>query len=92
MTQLALDIAVSPADALPTPIPAKCRKCGYNWVGRDAIVSPSLDCCRCFWCDGELRPHRGERDFAIEDRHAETRRVKAVEKHFRVVERRPWWW
>lgn len=37
-------------------IPAKCVKCGRDWVGRDAIRSPSLACCGC-WCGGKLIPH-----------------------------------
>ena len=39
------------------PLPAKCGKCGRNWVGRDAIRAPSLRQCRCFYCGGKLLPH-----------------------------------
>lgn len=39
------------------PIPAQCKKCKRDWVGRDAIRAPSLHNCRCFLCGGEFRPH-----------------------------------
>lgn len=45
---------------LSNPIPAYCKKCkrrfedGPQW--KDAIRSPSLENCRCFYCGGHLRP------------------------------------
>lgn len=38
------------------PIPARCFKCGYFWTGKDAIGSPLLRNCSCFFCHGELVP------------------------------------
>lgn len=39
------------------PIPAKCPKCKFDWVKRDAIRAPSLMNCRCFWCGSRLIRH-----------------------------------
>ncbi len=39
---------------LSHPLRAQCAGCGYLWVGRDAIRSPNLLNCSCFWCHGEL--------------------------------------
>ena len=69
----------------PHPIPAKCPKCGYNYVDKDAVVSPDLSGCRCFWCHAELRPHRGERDFRISDKHEETRQGQAWTRHKHIL-------
>lgn len=41
------------------PIPAKCLKCKRLWVegnGNGAIFAPTLDCCVCFYCHGDLAP------------------------------------
>ena len=65
--------------------PAKCKKCGFNWVGKDAYDHPDLTHSRCFWCDGQLRAHRGEKDFAVADKRADTRRSLAAERIFGYV-------
>lgn len=39
---------------LGNPMEAGCEKCGYLWVGRDAIRAPTLRNCSCFWCHGRL--------------------------------------
>lgn len=44
-------------------IPAKCSKCGYDWVGRDRIYAPSLRNCYCFWCGGKLKKHPAFKGF-----------------------------
>ena len=72
------------SSGLPLPISAKCKKCGYNWIGNDAISAPSLLGCLCFWCHGELRAHRGERDLIKADTHEETRMGKAWENYLRI--------
>ena len=73
------------ARPMPDPIPAKCRKCGYNYVGKDALVSPNLSSCRCFWCHSELLPHRGERDFRVKDKHEETPQGRVWRRHKRIL-------
>lgn len=72
-------------NALPDPIPAKCPKCGYNWIGRDAIVAPTLSNCCCFWCSSPLRAHRGEKDFLIPDKHRDTTQSSALERMQRLI-------
>lgn len=72
------------ADGLPRSIPAKCVKCSFNWVGKDAIVSPTLDGCLCFWCGSRLRAHRGAKDFARPDKHEDTPGGRAWAKHLRL--------
>lgn len=72
------------ADGLPPPIPAKCPKCRYDWVDKDAIRAPSLSGCCCFWCHSLLRPHRGRKDFALADRHDETRGGRAFASYLRL--------
>lgn len=42
------------------PLPAVCARCGREFVGPEAIMAPSLDCCQCFYCGGHggrLVPH-----------------------------------
>jgi hypothetical protein len=39
------------------PIPAKCPRCKREFLGRDAIRSPSLDNVCCFYCG----PNRSQR-------------------------------
>lgn len=43
-----------PEFILRNPIPARCATCGYPWTERDAIKSPTLRNCACFWCQGSL--------------------------------------
>ena len=38
-------------------IPAKCPRCKRSFLGRDAILAPSLDNVSCFYC-GPTRPTR----------------------------------
>jgi hypothetical protein len=44
-------------EVLSRPIPAKCPKCKRAFLGRDAILAPSLDNVCCFYCG----PNRGTR-------------------------------
>ena len=38
------------------PLAAQCRRCGHEFIGREAIKAPSLQNCMCFWChSGKLR-------------------------------------
>ena len=83
MNQLTL-FSTAEASGKYAPIPAKCRKCGWDAVGRNAVSAPSLAACFCYWCLGPLRAHRGERDFAIADNHEETKTGMAWEKYLRI--------
>ena len=83
VTQFCL-FAEGEADGLPEPKPAKCVKCGFNWVERDALRVPTLAGCLCFWCGGRLRLHRGEKDFAQPDKHEDTSGGRAWKKHLRL--------
>jgi hypothetical protein len=38
-------------------IPAKCPKCKRNFIGKNAIRAPALDCCCCWYCKTRLVPH-----------------------------------
>jgi hypothetical protein len=46
------------------PLPAICpsRKCRAEYVGAEAVLAPSLDNARCFYCGSALRPHGGYPD------------------------------
>jgi len=41
------------------PIPAQCLQCKRRFVGGDAIRSPGLTQCRCFFCGGKLKQIEG---------------------------------
>ena len=38
------------------PLPARCRMCGHEFLGREAITALSLVNTVCFWCSGRLQP------------------------------------
>jgi len=63
------------------PLPAKCRKCGRNWTGRDVITAPPLDNCACYHCGGPLDPHP---DFpGVVSAKERRRRLKALADEMR---------